>query len=158
MADTSYLRNTVEPYLLNWLSAKIGQPLEPAKVVVGQDTDGRPVRFAFDGVSNDGTIGVCISASCSYKTGQMRKYFMEASILCRCSQFRRRIMLFTNAACWNGFRNQCDGLVDLSKIEAVVCNDLSDEMRRKINEVYMASAKEVGDKAGPGTLVSGKRR
>ena len=157
MANTSYLKKVVEPHFLAWLSKRIGQALAPARVLVGRDSDNRPVRFAFDGVSKDGSIGVCISASCSYKTGQMRKYFMEASLLCRCPQFRRRIMVFTSPACWEGFKNQCDGLVDLCKIEPVICEDLSDDMRQKIKEIYLASAKEVGDKSGPGITVPGRR-
>jgi hypothetical protein len=158
VANTSYLRTVVEPHLLTWLSERIGQALEPAKVIVGRDSDNRPVRFAFDGASKDGSIGVCISASSSYKTGQMRKYFMEASLLCRCPQFRRRIMVFTSSACWEGFKNQCDGLVDLCKIEPMICDDLSDEMRQKISEVYLESAREVGDKAGPGLKIPGRRQ
>ncbi|MCJ7543599.1 MAG: hypothetical protein MUP47_03370 [Phycisphaerae bacterium] len=158
MANTSYLRKVVEPFLLKWTAEKIGVPLESARVIVGRDSNDRPIRFAFDGVSEDGSVGVCISASSSYKTGQMRKYFMEATLLCRCPRFRRRIMVFTSSACWEGFKNQCDGLVDLCKIEAMICDDLSDEMRQKINEVYLESAKEVGDKAGPGLKIPGRRQ
>ena len=158
MANTSYLRMVVHPYLLDWVSKRIGVPLGPAKVIVGYDGDGCPVRFGFDGVSDDETIGVCISASSSYKTGQMRVYFMEATLLNRCRQFRRRIMAFTGTASWEGFRNQCDGLVDLKNIEPLICDDLPEEMRLKIQEVYTESAKEVGDRSGPGVRIPGRRR
>lgn len=158
MADTSYLKNIVQPYLLEWTAKKVGTPLEPARVVIGKRGDGGPVRFEFDGVSDDGSVGVLVSASSSYKTGQMRKYFMEATLLCRCPQFRRRIMVFTSQACWDGFRNQCDGLVDLHKVEPMICDELPQEMRTRINEIYCESAREVGDKAGPGLRVPGRRR
>ena len=157
MANTSYLKKVVEPYLLDWASRQIGVPLKPAKVVVGQDSEGRDVRFAFDGVSEDGTIGVCVSASSSYKVGQARKYFMEATLLNRCSQFKRRIMVFTNPICWEGFRNAYDGLVDLKDIEPMICKNLPREMKAEIQRIYEISAKEVGDKSGPGTRIPKRR-
>ena len=158
MADTSYLKNVVQPYLVEWAARQVGTSLEPARVIVGKRSDGSPVHYEFDGVSKDGTVGVLVSASSSYKTGQMRKYFMEATLLCRCPQFRRRIMVFTNQGCWDGFRNQCDGMVDLHKVEPMICKKLPQEMQAKRNGIYRESAKEVGDKAGPGVRVPGRRR
>ena len=157
MANTTYLKKTVEPYLLEWTRKQIGVPLVKKRVVVGPDSEGRPVSFEFDGVSEDGTVGVCISASTSYKTGQMRKFFMEATLLNRVPQFKRRIMVFVEPQMWESFRNQCDGLVDLKSIEPLICTDLPPEMRAGIVQVYAASAREVGDKAGRGTRVPGRR-
>lgn len=157
MADTSYLRGVVEPYLRSWTAKRIGVPLAERRVVVGEDSEGRPVSFKFDGVSEDGTVGVCISASTSYKTGQMRKFFMEATLLNRVPEFERRIMVFVEPQMWESFKNQCDGLVDLKRIEPLICTDLPPEMRAGIAQVYAASAREVGDKAGRGTRVPGRR-
>ena len=83
MADTSYLRKTVEPFLLRWTSQQIGVGLKPSRIIMGYAMDGSPVRFEFDGVSDDETIAVCISSSSSYQVGQMRKFFMEATLLNR---------------------------------------------------------------------------
>jgi hypothetical protein len=113
MANTSYLRKTVQPFLLKWTTQQIGVGLKPRKMVVGHAMDGSPVPFESDGVSDDGTVGVCISASTSYKVGQMRKSFMEATLLNRVVQFNRCIMVFVEKHVWEGFKNQCDGLVDL---------------------------------------------
>lgn len=157
MADTSYLRSVVEPYLLNWAGNQLGTPLEPRRECVGRSSDGKPVHFAFDGVSPDGTIGVCVSASTSYKTGQMRKLFIDATVLNRCPQFRRRVMVFVEKCVWEGFRNSCDGLVDLWRIEPLVCTDLPLDMRAKIEQVYDASAREVGNLSGPGRRVPRQR-
>jgi len=158
MADTSYLRRVVEPYLLNWTGKLLRTQLEPRREYVGESSDGRPVHFAFDGVSRDGNIGVCVSASTAYKTGQMRKLFLDATLLNRCPRFRRRIMVFVEKHVWEGFKNQCDGLVDLCKIEALICADLPSDMRAKIEQVYQASAREVGDQSGRATRTPGKRR
>jgi hypothetical protein len=157
MANTTYLKTIVEPFLVDWAARKIGVPLHPQRVVVGQDSGGRPVNFEFDGVSPDGTTGVCVSASSSYKVGQMRKYFMEAAVLNRCRQFTRRIMVFTNRGNWEGFVNQCDGLLELSRIEPLICDEVPEEMRARILEVYTKAAREVGDRSGPGRRVPAKR-
>jgi hypothetical protein len=157
MANTSYLRTVVEPHLVEWAAGHLRTRLAPRRVVVGRHADGRPVSFAFDGVSDDGTVGVCVSASTSYKTGQMRKLFMEATLLNRVREFRRRVMVFVEEHVWQGFNNQCDGLVDLRNIEPMICTDLPREMRAKIGEVYAEAAREVGDKSGRGVRVPGRR-
>lgn len=158
MADTTYLKKTVEPFLLEWAAQQIGVVLEPRKVVVGHRMDGSSVHFKFDGVSEDGTIGVCVSASTSYKTGQKRKLFMDATLLNRCRRFKRRIMIFIEKYVWEGFKNECDGLVDLNKIEPWICTELPKEMQLKIAEIYKKSAEEVGDRSGRGIKVPGRRR
>jgi len=131
---------------------------KPVREFVGNNSKGEPVHYEFDGVSEDGTIGVCVSASTSYKTGQMRKLFIDATLLNRCCRFKRRIMVFIEKHVWEGFKNQCDGLVDLNKIEPLICTDLPQDMRAKIAEIYKASAEEVGDRSGRGTKVPGRRR
>ena len=158
MANTSYLRKTVEPFLLEWTGKQLGVAVKPCKVVVGHRMDGIPVRFEFDGVSEDGTVGVCVSASTSYKVGQERKFFKEATLLNRVRQFERRVMVFVEGHVWEGFKNQDDGLVDLKQIEPLICTCLPEEMRAKIAEIYKASAKEVGDRSGRGTKIPGRRR
>lgn len=158
MADTSYLRRVVEPYLVDWVSRRLEIPLKPGKEFVGRNSNGEPVHYAFDGISPSGEIGVCISASTSYKTGQMRKLFMDATLLNRAPRFKRRIMVFVERHVWEGFKNQCDGLVDLKRIEPLICTSLPEEMRAKITEIYKASAKEVGDRSGRGTKIPGRRR
>ncbi|MHC4618998.1 MAG: hypothetical protein ACYTEQ_14740 [Planctomycetota bacterium] len=158
MADTSYLRRVVEPYLLNWAGKRLGTTFTPGRESVGKNSDGERVHYAFDGVSEDGKIGVCVSASASYKTGQMRKLFMDATLLNRARRFRRRIMVFVEKHVWDGFKNQCDGLVDLDRIEPLICSDLPQDMRAKIEEIYKASAEEVGDRSGRGIKVPGRRR
>lgn len=157
MADTSYLRKVVEPYLLARVSERMGVPLAKKRVVVGHDSADRPVSFEFDGVAQDGTVGVCISASTSYKTGQMRKFFIEATLLNRVPYFRRRIMVFIEDHMWQSFKNQCDGLVDLKNIEPMIFTDLPQKMRARIDDIYAKSAREVGDKAGRGIRVPGRR-
>lgn len=157
MANTQYLKEKVEPFLRNWASIQLGVQLEKKKVQVGVNSVGNPVFVQFNGVSDDGTVGVCISASSSYKAGQKYKYFMDATLLNRAPGFKRRIMVFTNEDSWNGFKNQCDGLVDLGRIEPLICSDIPAGMKAEIQRIYQEAAIEVGDKSGPGKAFHGPR-
>jgi hypothetical protein len=88
----------------------------------------------------------------------MRKFFMEATLLNRVRRFKRRVMVFVERHVWDGFKNQCDGLIDLKKIEPLICTRLPREMRAGIGAVYEASAREVGDRSGRGIRIPGRRR
>jgi len=158
MANTSYLRKDVEPYLLRWTARQIGVHLAEKKIIVGRNSEGRPIPYKFDGVSDDGTVGVCISASMAYKTGQMRKFFLEATLVNRVRKFKRRIMVFIEEDIWEGFLNQCDGLVDLKNIQPLICTRLPAKMRRQIKRIYHEAAREAGARRPPGIKVPGKRR
>ena len=160
MANTSYLTRDVEPYLRDWASARLGVKLSKQRIVVGRNQLGNPVSFEFDGVSCDQTIGVCISSSTSYKVGQARKYFMEATLLNRVPTFKRRVMLFIHPISPTNFARQFDGLIDMSSIELLVCpfSDIPPNMLEKIAEIYQLASKEVGDKSGPGVKMYGMRR
>ena len=80
MADSTYLTNTVEPFIVQWVSRRIGVALQPRLFPVGQRTDGTPVNFEFDGVSEDGQTGLLVSTSRSLKTGAVRKLHEDAAI------------------------------------------------------------------------------
>jgi hypothetical protein len=59
----------VERHVSQWLSSKIGVSLNARRVIVGLRTDGTPVHFEFNGVSDDGAIGVLVSTSHTVKPG-----------------------------------------------------------------------------------------
>lgn len=58
MANSSYLTKVVEPFVVDWVSKQIGIDLHPRRLLVGRRTDGIPVHFTFDGVSDDGKVGL----------------------------------------------------------------------------------------------------
>src|SRR5258708_6142803 len=116
MADSTYLKNAVEPFIVQWVSRRIGVAFQPRCVPVGPRTDGTLVHFEFDGVSDDGQIGLLVSSSHTVKAGGTRKLHVDASILLRAA-FERRIMAFVSEDVRLNFVNKCDGLLELSKIE-----------------------------------------
>lgn len=155
MANSSYLTKVVEPFIVAWVSEQIGVTLQPRKIRVGRRTDSTPVHFMFDGVSEDGKVGLLVSTSHTLKPGGARKLHTDASILLH-TQFRRRIMAFVNDAVRANFLNKCDGLLPLRKIEMMVCDCLPSTMADEIIRFQSLAKSEVGDKRKVWKL--GKRR
>lgn len=145
MADSTYLKNVVEPFIVQWVSRRIGVALQPRCSPVGPRTDGTMVHFEFDGVSDDKQTGLLVSTSLTVKPGGTRKLHVDASILLRAA-FQRRIMAFVSDDVRQNFLNKCDGLLELSKIEMLVCDELTPEMQAGIAKFQTEAKSEVGDK------------
>jgi hypothetical protein len=156
MADSTYLKHVVEPYVVRWVSERIGSTLRPHQTAVGPRADGDLVHFAFDGVSNDGQIGLLVSTSLTVKPGGVRKLHVDAAILLN-APFQRRLMAFISEDVLANFVNKCDGLLQLNRIEMLVCDSLSAEMSTRITEFQKRAKAEVGDK-GKIWKPGGKRR
>lgn len=156
MADSTYLKNVVEPFVIGWVSEQICVPLSRRRVAVGPRTDGTIVHFEFDGVSADGNIGVLVSTSQTVKPGGTRKLHTDASILLN-TPFQRRIMVFISEAVHMNFMNKCDGLLPLSRIEMLVCDTLPPEMSAEIDRFQAQAKTEVGDQ-GRSWKPGGQRR
>ena len=156
MADSTYLKNVVEPFIAQWVSRRIGVTLQPRRFPVGPRTDGTPAHFEFDGVSEDGKTGLLVSTSNTVKPGGTRKLHVDAAILLR-ADFQSRIMAFVSDDVRQNFLNKCDGLVDLSKIEMLVCDELPPEMLSAIAKFQAEAKTEVGDK-GKQWKPGGQRR
>lgn len=156
MANTQYLKSVVEPHIVRWLSEQIGIPLKARTIPVGTRADGEWVNFAFDGVSDDGQVGVLVSATHTVKPGGTRKLHVDASILLQ-GPFSRRFMIFVSDDARANFINKCDGLLPLGKIEMQVCRDIPAEMLAEIARIQTDTKSEVGDK-GKQWKPGGKRR
>lgn len=145
MANSSYLTNIVEPFVVSWMADRLGIPLTKRRLPIAQNTAGNWVHFEFDGVSEDKSIGVLVSTSLTLKPGAVRKLHVDASVLLN-AQFYRRIMVFLREDVRINFLNKCDGLLPLSRIETVVCDGISIEMWKKIEDFQQAAREEVGDR------------
>jgi hypothetical protein len=156
MADSTYLKNVVEPFIVQWVSRCIGAALRPRRFPVGPRSDGTVVNFEFDGVSEDGQTGLLVSTSMTVKPGGTRKLHVDAAILLRAG-FQRRLMAFVSDAVRQNFLNKCDGLLELSKIEMLVCDKLPPEIQAAIANFQVEAKSEVGDK-GKQWKPGGQRR
>ncbi len=156
MANTQYFKHVVEPHLVRWLGERLAISLKPRKVPVGRRADGQWVSFAFDGVSDDGQVGVLASATHTLKPGGTRKLHVDASILLA-APFTRRFMIFVSDDAKTNFVNRCDGLLPLAMIEMPVCKDLPAEMATEIARIQADTRSEAGDK-GKRWKPGGKRR
>lgn len=144
MANSTYLTKIVEPFVVDWVSQEIGQPLQAERIQIGHRSDGTPVHFAFDGVSSDHKTGLLVSTSMTVKPGGVRKLHTDACVLLQAS-FQRRIMAFISEQTLVNFRNKVDGLLPLDQIEMLVC--LLPKVMIDAVSAFQAEARaEVGDK------------
>jgi hypothetical protein len=155
MADSTFLTKIVEPFVVTWVSERIGHPLRPKKVIVGQRTDSSHVHFNFDGVSKDEKTGLLVSTSLTLKPGGVRKLHVDACVLLR-ADFERRIMAFISERTLEHFLNKVDGLLPLCEIEMLVC-PLTAELQSGVTEFQAIAKHEVGDK-GKQWKIGGKRK
>lgn len=144
MADSSYLKHVVEPFVVELVSQRISVPLTKGRVAVGPRTDGTPVHFEFDGVSEDGQVGLLVSTTLTVKPGGTRKLHVDASILLNAA-FTRRLMAFINEDVRLNFINKCDGLLPLGRIEMFVCDELPPEMSAAVARFQAEAKAEAGD-------------
>lgn len=144
MANSTYLKDVVEPHVVKWVSQRIGVTLTKKSIVVGPRTDGTPVQFEFDGVSADSKVGLLVSTTLSLKPGVLHKLHADASILLN-TAFSRRAMAFINDDVCVNFVNKCDGLLPLGRIEMLVCDKLPPEMLANIARFQAKAKAEVGD-------------
>jgi len=96
-----------------------------------------------------GKPGLLASASHPLKTGAVHKLHVDAAILLRAG-FKRRIMAFVSDDVRQNFLNKCDDLLELSKIEMLVCDELPPEMLAVIAKFQAEAKTEVGDKGNHG--------
>lgn len=144
MANSTYLTKTVEPFVVKWVSQQLGVPLVARRLVVGHRSDGSPVHFAFDGVSDDSTTALLVSTSLTLKPGGTRKLHADACVLLR-TELKRRVMAFISDATLENFRNKVDGLLPLTDVEMMVCH-LPEEMMQRVLAFQEEARSEVGDK------------
>ena len=93
MADSTFLTRVVEPFIVTWVSQRIGIPLARRQVAVGPRLDGTAVHFEFDGVSTCAGVGLLVSTTQTVKSGATRKLHMDASILLNAPFHRRRFSM-----------------------------------------------------------------
>ena len=145
MADTTYITNTVEPYVRKWLSSQFA----------GHAFSGRPVHlvtggdYKFDAVSSDESdesiVGNILSNRPTTRTGwentgAVRKALNDIQYLERLPSGVTRVLVFTS----EGFRDlirRRGRRVGAGDIRMLVC-PLPAEMRNKLEEVLDAASWE----------------
>ena len=145
MADTSYITSVIEPAMIKYVSDKLSVTLRKRKVAVGKIENNYTIHFEVDGMSDDNEIACFASSSNSPKIGQIRKLFLDASVLIKIPA-KKRIMVFLEDGedLWKTFYNSCHGLIDLSVIEPMFAN-IPEDLKIKLLEIRKKAKSEVGD-------------
>jgi hypothetical protein len=147
MANTSYIKNEVEPWVRNWLSKQFpGQSFKSQQLALTNIAKCGPGSHEFDEVSEDGTIVAAIKGH-SYKTsggkppsGKYASLYQERYFL-SLIKAHKKLLIFTNEDMYTAFLNKSRGMV-ADGIELVFCQ-LPEEMQRKVQKISEKASKEM---------------
>jgi hypothetical protein len=141
MANTSYLRYSVEPWVRERLAERYGQPFDPKVVRLAPGGS-----HEFDAVSGDGRIVASIKANSgltsggNHPTGKVATCLNEVYYL-TLVEARERLLVLTNPAFYEIFVKTLAG-----KIAAgvqIVLVPLPAEMQRQVDGVTLLASQEM---------------
>lgn len=116
MANTHFIKTTVEPAVLELLAQAFGQPFTKQFLNVGLRKDGSPRLHEFDAVSADKSIVAGIRSSSGLTSGGRRPAgkiagaFKEAYFL-TLAEANRKLLVVTDAEYYNILSQEFDGLL-----------------------------------------------
>jgi len=147
MADTSYIKKVVEPWVREWLSKRFsGHHFESCILKLKQIKQTTPSNHEFDAVSNDGTIIAAIKGH-SWKTSggnlPAAKYaslYQELYFL-SLVEARVKLLIFTNEEMYKDFTTRSRGKI-ADGIELVFCK-LPASIQRQVQNVGEQASREM---------------
>lgn len=147
MADTSYIKKEVEPWVRNWLSNQFpGHIFESRVLPLTRITWDSPGNHEFDAVSEDGRIVASIKGhSWKTRTGNlpMAKYaslYQELYFL-SLAEADKRFLILTNKELFDDFRNRSRGKI-ADGIELIFCL-LPEYLRLRMKKIIDQASREM---------------
>jgi|SRR5882724_8739472 len=146
MANTTYLKETVERYVREWLSEKFGQPFSseflPLKRVHGQAN-----THEFDAVSKDRKI-ICSIKTASWKTGggkrgsgKIQGAYAEIYFLDHVDA-DQKLLVLTDAEFYRNLKRNLQGRL-APGINLIDC-ELPEDLKKEVDKIRVTSRGELG--------------
>ena len=148
MADTSYIKKEVEPWVRNWLTRQFPEHrFDRRHLVLTCITQEKPGSHEFDAVSEDGTVVAAIKGH-SWKTSggnlPAAKYasmYQELYFL-TLVKADRRFLILTNEEMYSDFQNRSKGKI-ADGIELMFCQLTDESMRRRMQSIGDEASREM---------------
>lgn len=146
MADTTYLKGTVERYVRKCLQEKFGQPFNSRFIPLTR-VQGQANRHEFDAVSEDRTI-VCSIKTASWKTGggkrgagKIQGAYAEIYFLDHVDAEQKYLVL-TDAEFYENLKRNLQGRLTPG-IGIIKC-ELPADLKKEVDKIRAASREELG--------------
>jgi hypothetical protein len=146
MANTTFLKEKVEPHVREWLAEKFGKPFG-SKFLPLVRVEGTAKTHEFDAVSEDKKI-VCGIKTASWKTGGGRRgagkiqgayaeiYFLDHV------DAQEKYLVLTDPEFFENLTRNSQGRLP-ADIRLLYCK-LSEELKKEVDEIRVASRRELG--------------
>jgi len=146
MANTNTLKTKVEPYVRDWLATKFGRPFRSEFLTLSR-VKNEPAEHEFDAVSEDRKI-VCGIKTASWKTsgnkrgsGKIQGAYAEIYFLDHADAPEKYLVL-TDKEFFDNLQRDIQG--KLPPNTALLYCELSDDLKREVNDVRARSRRELG--------------
>ena len=147
MADTTYIKKVVEPWVRDWLSKRFtGHRFNSRKLPLSNITQDVPRIHEFDAVSEDGTIVTGIKGH-SFKTsggklpsGKYHSLYQELYFL-SLIKATIKFLIITNEDMYRDFKNKSKGKI-ADGIELMFCQ-LPESIQQQVRRVTDKASKEM---------------
>ena len=135
MADTTFIKKEIEPYVRKWLGGEFpGHRFDEKPVSVGESTEHK-----FDAVAKDGTIvGDILTSRARTRTGRentgaVRKACNDVELLNKLPPGKQRVLVFTDGDFCALIKKRANRH-GLGQIQMLVCR-LPDNLQRQLTKV-----------------------
>jgi hypothetical protein len=141
--DTNFIKTRVEPVMRELLAAALQiPPLRERTMPLRWNGEGQG-KFAFDAVSEDGSVIACLSTARNLKAGQRHKLMRDATFMWLVPGVKQRVLAVVEPGVARSLEGERErGLIPPgTRIEII---NLSAEMRDELETFRSSAANEVG--------------
>ncbi len=146
VADTTFLRDVVEPYVREWLAKNFGKPFQSEFLSLTRVL-GKPAVHEFDAVSSDRKI-ICGIKTASWKTsggnrgdGKIKGAYAEIYFLDHV-EAQQKFLVLTDEEFYRNLATELSGKLP-ADIDLLLCK-LPDDLEKEVKRVRATSRRELG--------------
>ncbi len=142
--DTNFIKTRIEPVMRDVLAAALNVPTLRERVMPLRWNGEGQGKFAFDAVSEDGTVVACLSTARNLKAGQRHKLMRDATFMWLVPGVKQRVLAVVEPGVAQSLEGELErGLIPPgTRIEII---NLPAEMRDALEAFRLSTANEVGD-------------
>jgi hypothetical protein len=141
--DSDFIKTKVEPIMRDLLAAALHVPTLRERIMPLRWNGEGQGKFAFDAVSEDGTVVACLSTARNLKAGQRHKLMRDATFMWLVPGATERVLAVVEPGVAQSLQSELErGLIPPGTKIAIVT--LPAEVREALETFRLSAANEVG--------------
>jgi hypothetical protein len=149
--DSDFIKTKVEPIMRDLLATALHVPTLHERIMPLRWNGEGQGKFAFDAVSEDGTVVACLSTARNLKAGQRHKLMRDATFMWLVPGVTERVLAVVEPGVAHSLQSELErGLIPPGTKIAIVT--LPAEVREALETFRLSAANEVGGVKKRGTF------